>query len=73
MGTLEALLQLGADIAATDQAGNTVLHKALQICTSKSVAVVVKSLVARGVPTSTVNKDGDTALHTECRRYDTKR
>jgi len=70
VATLEALIQLGADVTSKDQAGNTVLHKALQICTSKSVTTVVHSLLTRGVPVHARNKEGDNALHTECRRYE---
>eukprot|EP01041_Mallomonas_annulata_P000281 gene281-505_t len=68
VGTLEALIQLGANIHAADQAGNTVLHKALQICTSKSIISVVRSLISKGVNVNIKNKDGDYPLHIECRR-----
>jgi hypothetical protein len=68
IGTIEVLIQLGADIEATDHAGNTVLHKAIQICTSKSVVSVVQCFLRRGADVRVVNKEGDTALHAECKR-----
>lgn len=68
LATLKCLHQLGADINLTDPAGNTVLHKAIQVCTSKSVAVVVDCLIKRGVDATKKNQDGDTPLHSECRR-----
>lgn len=69
VGTIEALCQLGADVNSTDHAGNSVLHKALQVCTSKSVATVVRTLLNRGANPQIKNKDGDTPLHVECKRY----
>ncbi len=69
VATLETLAQLGADVNATDHAGNTVLHKAIQVCTSKSIAAVVQTLLTRGCNASARNKDGDSALHAECKRY----
>jgi ankyrin repeat protein len=68
VATIEALTQLGADVNATDQAGNTVLHKAIQVCTSKSVGNVVVSLIARGANAGAKNRNGDSPLHLECDR-----
>jgi ankyrin repeat protein len=68
VATIETLAQLGADVNATDHAGNSVLHKAIQVCTSKSAAAVVASLLQRGANPSLKNKDGDTSLHSECKR-----
>lgn len=71
IATIEVLVQLGADITAIDHAGNSVLHKAIQVCTSKSAAAVVQCLLNRGADPRTMNKEGDTALHAECRRIRT--
>lgn len=68
VSTIETLAQLGADVNATDHAGNSVLHKAIQVCTSKSVAAVVQTLLMRGANASLRNKDGDSPLHAECKR-----
>lgn len=68
VATIEALCQLGADVNAADHAGNTVLHKAIHMCTSKSVAAVVQTLLIRGANPSARNKDGETALLAECKR-----
>lgn len=68
VATIETLAQLGADVNAADHAGNSVVHKAIQVCTSKSAAAVVKTLLQRGANPSLKNKDGDTPLHAECRR-----
>lgn len=68
IATLEVLVQLGADTHAVDHAGNGVLHKAIQVCTSKSVASVVQCLLLRGASPSVMNKEGDTPLHAECKR-----
>eukprot|EP01034_Spumella_vulgaris_P021576 gene21576-27614_t len=71
VNTIETLSQLGADVNAADHAGNTVLHKAIQVCTSKSIAAVVQTLLTRGSNPSTRNKDGDSPLHSECKRVRT--
>ena len=68
VSTIETLTQLGADVNATDHAGNSVLHKAIQVCTSKSVSAVVQTLLMRGANASLRNKDGDAPLHAECKR-----
>ena len=68
VAAIETLAQLGADVNAVDHAGNSVLHKAIQVCTSKSAAAVVKTLLQRGADPSLKNKDGDTPLHSECKR-----
>ncbi len=69
VATIETLAQLGADVNAADHAGNSVLHKAIQVCTSKSVAAVVQTLLIRGSNASMRNKDGDSPLHSECKRF----
>jgi hypothetical protein len=51
-----------------DHAGNSVLHKTIQVCTSKSVAAVVQTLLHRGAHPSMKNKEGDTPLLAECKR-----
>ena len=68
VGTIDTLAQLGADVNAVDHAGNTVLHKAIQVCTSKSAAAVVNTLLRRGANPTLRNKDGDSPLHSECKR-----
>jgi sulfur carrier protein ThiS len=71
IATIEVLIQLGADISAVDHAGNGVLHKAIQICTSKSISSVIDCLLSKGANASVVNKDGDSPLHAECKRVRT--
>lgn len=68
VATIEALTQLGADVNSTDQAGNTVLHKAIQVCTSKSIGHVVQTLISRGANASAKNRNGDSPMHLECDR-----
>jgi ankyrin repeat protein len=68
VATIEALVQLGVDVAAVDHAGNSALHKAIQVCTSKSVAAVVHTLIAKGCDPTVKNIVGDTPLHAECQR-----
>eukprot|EP01038_Epipyxis_sp_PR26KG_P006383 gene6383-8793_t len=71
IATIEVLVQLGTDINMTDHAGNNVLHKAIQVCTSKSVSAVVTTLLNKGANPKRKNKDGDTPLHSECKRVRT--
>jgi hypothetical protein len=66
VNTLETLLRLGADVNACDQAGNSVLHKAISVCTSQSIVPVVAVLLAHGAKVTTVCKEGFTPLHLEC-------
>jgi hypothetical protein len=68
VATIDALTQLGADVNAIDHAGNTALHKAIHICTSKSVHVIVTTLLTKGARVNVFNREGDTPLHSECRR-----
>jgi len=68
---LEALCSLGADINAADGTGNTCLHKAIQVCTSKSVVAVVSALLQKGADVQRRNHEGHTALHMECSRVRT--
>lgn len=70
-GTLEMLAQLGTNMNAVDKVGNTALHKAVTVCTSRSVGAVVSCLLSRGTKPSIRNREGDTALHLECRRVRT--
>jgi hypothetical protein len=64
---LEALILLGASVYTTDRHGNTVLHKAVAVCSSKSVVSVVKLLLQKGADVRARNKDGDMAVHLECK------
>jgi hypothetical protein len=48
INTLSTLLEFGADINAVDLGGNSVLHKAIQVCTSASVLPVVRFILERG-------------------------
>jgi chromosome segregation ATPase len=66
VNTLETLLGLGADVNACDQAGNSVLHKAISVCTSQSIVPVVAVLLAHGAKVTIVCKEGFTPLHLEC-------
>jgi hypothetical protein len=68
IATMEVLIQLGTDVNAVDHAGNNALHKAIPVCTSKSVVSVVKCLLQKGANPSMFNKEGDSPLHTECKR-----
>ena len=65
---VECLSSHGADINSTDQAGNTVLHKVLQVLASDSIMPVLKLLLALGADPSVPNAAGETPLHTEIRR-----
>lgn len=68
VSTIETLAILGAEVSATDHAGNTPLHKALLVCTSKCVSAVVKALLKRGASANSKNNEGDAPLHIECKR-----
>ena len=68
VSTIETLIQLGCNVKAVDHAGNTAVHKALQVCTSTSVCAVLKVLLAKGTSAVSRNKYGDAPIHTECRR-----
>lgn len=68
VSTLDTLLTLGADIQELDHSGNSAIHKAIQVCTSKSIVNVVKLLVDRGVNVNARNMEGNTAMHCECKR-----
>lgn len=68
INSLETLAQLGADLSAVDSAGNTAVHKAIQVCTSKCVTAVIDVLLKKGCVSYARNKDGDTPLHLECKR-----
>ncbi len=68
VATIETLAALGADFTAVDHTGNSVLHKAIHVCSSKSVLAVVTSLLDCGANPNVVNAEGDSVLHCECRR-----
>lgn len=68
VSVLSVLIQLGAEINALDQSGNSVIHRALSICTSKSVTSVLELLLVQGADPNTLNRDGETALTLECKR-----
>ena len=69
IASLESLIQLGADVHLLDDDQNTVLQKALCVCTSKSVMTVVNTLIASGVSVSNRNRRGLQAIHMECQRF----
>jgi hypothetical protein len=69
INTIETLVQLGAAIDARDHAGNTVLHKAIQVCTSTSVVAVVECIIKKGASPSIRNHVGQCPIHIECSRY----
>ena len=68
ISVLSVLIQLGADINAADPSGSTVLHRALSICTSKSVISVLELLLVQGADPDLPNKEGETPLFFECKR-----
>jgi ankyrin repeat protein/chromosome segregation ATPase len=68
LGMLKALVKIGADVNATDRVGNTPLHKAVLVCTSKNVLNAVSTLLVRGADPNAVNQAGDSPMHMECRR-----
>ena len=68
---LDALCSLGADVNAVDSTGNSCLHKAIQVCTSKSIVAVVSALLIRGTDVHIRNAESYTALHAECSRVRT--
>ena len=68
LGMLKALIKLGSDVNAVDMVGNTPLHKAVLVCTSKNVVNVVSALLVKGANPNLVNHAGDAPLHLECRR-----
>ena len=68
INTIEALVQLGAVVDAQDQSGNTVLHKAIQVCTSTSVAAVVECILKKGASPAIRNHIGQCPIHVECSR-----
>jgi ankyrin repeat protein len=65
---LETLLQYGADADEVDDVGNTVLHRAILVCTSTSVAGAVGILLKYKANPSPKNTAGDSPLHMECRK-----
>ncbi|GBG26450.1 Kinesin-like protein KIF3A [Hondaea fermentalgiana] len=65
---LDLLVRKGAPVNARDVAGNTVLHKALQVVPGDSILAVLRALLRLGADVKAVNKLGDTPVHTELRR-----
>lgn len=72
LSTLEVLLSRGWDVNVKDANGNTVLHKALTVCTSNVVLTALKFLLKRGADANAVNGDGDTPMSVEVRRMRSK-
>ncbi|GMH58955.1 hypothetical protein TrST_g10249 [Triparma strigata] len=68
LSTLEVLLSKGWDVNVKDAHSNTVLHKALTVCTSNVVLTALKFLLKRGADANAVNGDGDTPMSVEIRR-----
>lgn len=68
---LDTLLSLGADISELDHSGNTVIHKAIQVCTSKSIVAVIQLLIKKGCNVNVRNREGSMAIHCECKRVRT--
>jgi hypothetical protein len=69
VSTVDALIQLGCNVKSVDHAGNTAVHKALQVCTSANVCAVLKALLSKGASAVARTNFGDAPIHTECRRY----
>lgn len=73
--TLSVLIDHGASVNAVDHLGNTVLHKAIQVCTSAAVIPVIRYLVVNGADVNLqngVDLDQDTAITTEIKRLRSK-
>ena len=73
--TLAVLIEYGADVSAVDHCGNSVLHKAVQVCTSAAVIPIVRFLLQNGVDVNAQtgpNRDRDTAVFTEILRLRSK-
>ena len=61
VASIETLITLGANPNEADKVGNTALHKAIAVCTSKSVVPVVECLLRQGAGASCKyrNREGD--------------
>lgn len=68
VSALDELFHLGVDMGLKDAAGNSCMHKAIQVCNSKQVVVVVDNLIKVGCDVNGLNKDGESVLHMECRK-----
>lgn len=66
LSTLETLLQLEADVNQQDRAGDSVLHKFLQVCSSKSIVAVLTLLLRAGANPNLCNTRGESPLMLEC-------
>jgi len=65
---LQMLVEKGAPLQACDLAGNTVLHKALQVIPGDAIIAVLDTLINLGADVNAPNKLGDSPLLTELRR-----
>ena len=69
--TLAVLIEYGADVTAVDHCGNSVLHKAIQVCTSTAIIPVVRFLLQNGADVNSqtgAERDLDTPIFTEIHR-----
>jgi ankyrin repeat protein len=69
LNSLETLAACGANMNACDDTGNNAIHKAIHVCTSNSVVAVVEQLLVKGCSATIKNRELDTPLHVECKRY----
>ncbi|GAB4813822.1 hypothetical protein N2152v2_000868 [Parachlorella kessleri] len=65
---VQALLEAGADVGATDVRGNTCLHQAALGGWSASYGDGMRALLAAGADATLRNKEGKTALHLAAER-----
>lgn len=66
LSTLETLLQLEADVNQQDRVGDSIIHKSLQVCTSKNIISVLTLLLRMGANPNPVNVRGESPLLQEC-------
>jgi uncharacterized protein len=67
METAKAALELGADVNASSQSGETPLHGAA----ARGYVTIVRFLIEKGADVSAANKAGDTPLHSAAARGST--